>query len=331
MERILLNVGNGAIPCRVTACMDFYEGKLRTRPKNPCYESGLFKDWMYGSGYAIQRDEKPFRIAHIQRGAIAVFTTLFPGDREEDRKIIGLFKIARIENKQEGDTKVFADRRYRIRLPLEVAKELHFWDYYEIDAKEPKWGSGLFRYLDDVAVGQILRHIAEVVREKDTKEVAQKLFEEIQERVGEIHPPSGMRIKMKRVPSREAILSKRKYGGKGEGPEHKKLKDWVAKHPEFLGLNNIRKTEIEEPIFLTGDHPDIVFHYGQDQYAIVEIETENPYPGAYQLLKYKVLLCALKLLPLDSERVRTFLVTKELDLETEAFCQRYGIEIRVKR
>jgi hypothetical protein len=228
---------------------------------------------------------------------------------------------------------VFADRRYRIRLPLEVAKELHFWNYYEIDAKEPKWGSGLFRYLDDVAVGQILRDIADiatVMREKETKEIAQKLFEEIQERVGEIPPPSGMRIKMRREPSREAILSKRKYGGKGEGPEHKKLKDWVAKHPEFLGLSNVRDPEVENHLFITGDHPDIVFPFGLDQYAIVEIETEYPLPGAHQLLKYKILLCAEKSLPFDSERVRIFLVTKELDLETKIFCERYGIEIRVK-
>ncbi len=123
----------------------------------------------------------------------------------------------------------------------------------------------------------------------------------------------------------------RKYGALGEGKEHKELKDWVARNPDFLGLYNIKRTEKEDHIFPSGDLPDIVFTCDGNKYATVEIETINPFPGAYQAIKYRSLLCAELGLPLDSANVKSFLVTKENSQDVEEFCRKYRIKLRVKK
>ncbi len=128
--------------------------------------------------------------------------------------------------------------------------------------------------------------------------------------------------------TKEAVT--RKYGGGGEGKEHKELKNWVAKNPNFLGLDKVKKTQKEEHVFPSGDLPDIVFICDNNKFAIVEIETINPLPGAYQSIKYRSLLCAELGLPLDSINVESFLVTKENSQDVEEFCVKYKIRLKVK-
>ena len=122
-----------------------------------------------------------------------------------------------------------------------------------------------------------------------------------------------------------------KYGRGGEGEDHKRLKEWIAKHPEYLYLKGIVKTEVEAHVFPSGDLPDIVFTCSNDVTVSVEIETDSPIPGAYQAIKYKSLLCAERKLPLDSPKVRSFLVAYSLTEELKGFCDTYGIETVEKR
>lgn len=132
-----------------------------------------------------------------------------------------------------------------------------------------------------------------------------------------------------RTTTKKAII--RKYGSGGEGKQHKELKDWVAKNPDFLGLGNVIETEKEEHVFLSGDLPDIVFICDANEYAIVEIETIYPLPGAYQAIKYRSLLCAELGMPLDSPNVKSFLVAKENSQKVDAFCSKYKIELKIKK
>lgn len=187
---------------------------------------------------------------------------------------------------------MIADKKYRIRLTIDIAKGLYFWDYYNSYNGSASWKSGLFRYLNDIhriQVGQILQDIMTVAKDEETKGLVKELLSEIQNKINKKIPlPLGDRLKKGYVKSVKKILVNKKYGPKGESKAHKKLKKWIASHPEYLGLKNIKKVEIEEHIFPSGDLPDIVFIYDNNKYAVVEIETTDPLPGAYQSLKYKV-------------------------------------------
>lgn len=121
---------------------------------------------------------------------------------------------------------------------------------------------------------------------------------------------------------------RKKYGPGGESESHKKLKKWVANNPHELGLSDVKRAyrDDQNPYRLrSGDLPDIVFIRSNDKYAVVEIETTDPFPGAYQALKYKVLLCAQCGLDIKSPDVDAILVAWSLPQETKRFCRNYGI------
>lgn len=127
-------------------------------------------------------------------------------------------------------------------------------------------------------------------------------------------------------------LLRRKYGWGGEGTEHKLLKEWCANNPQELGLNDVREIPGKmEYRFISGDIADIVFKIADDQYAVLEIETTNPEPGAYQALKYKTLLCSENGLPIESDRVRAILVAWQVPSRVRDFCRQYGIQYFEKR
>jgi hypothetical protein len=328
------NIEQGRVWCSQDdcECKKYYiRGFKENKPIDPCYESVLFKKWEYGAGYYHTgiRKGTPIHISNVEEGDIVILTTRFPNDAEIDRKIIGLFKIAKIENKPE--TILIADKKYRIKLTTDIAKELYFWDYYSTREGNVSWRTGLFRYLNDIQVGQVLRDIMTVAKDDTTKILAKELFSEIQSKiVGHIPQLSGDRLKKGKIHSVRRILVNRKYGPKGESEAHKKLKEWIAIHPEYLGLKNVKKVEIEEHVFPSRDLPDIVFIY-DNKYAVVEIETTDPLLGAYQSLKYKVLLCAERSLSIDSELVKSFLVAYIIPDQVKDFCQKYGIETKVKK
>lgn len=133
------------------------------------------------------------------------------------------------------------------------------------------------------------------------------------------------------TPYEFVALRKWKYGQRGEGTNHKELKDWIASHPEYLGLMIVKEPEVEEHRFVTNDLPDIVFTCSNGVIVSVEIETEFPKSGAFQAIKYKSLLCAEQNLPLDSPKVRSFLVAYSIPEDLKRFCDSYGIETVEKR
>lgn len=327
------NIESGRIWCsqKDCECRKYYDSGFKGKqPKgNLCYESVLFKDWRYGAGWyhTGRRAGTPMHLPDVGLGKIAILTTLFPGDRDIDRRIIGLFRIGEITN--DPETIVKADDKYRIRLPLEEARELFFWDYY---TKKQPWGSHLHRYLDDIQVAQILKAIQETVKDENVRHLINELLEEISKKIPskKIPNPSGPRIKISGKRTKR-ISIKRKYGAGGEGEEHKRLKEWVAKNPEFLGLKNIIKTEVEEHIFPSGDLPDVVFSCRNGKYAVIEVETDYPLPGAYQSIKYKSLLCAELGLPLGSSDVETILVAWSLPPDLRGFCEKYNIKYVKKK
>lgn len=83
-------------------------------------------------------------------------------------------------------------------------------------------------------------------------------------------------------------------GGKGESPSHKKFKEYIAKHPEKLGLRKTLPDGRTEYHLPSADSIDVLFKDG-DLNIGVEVKSKiSPYldilRGLFQCVKYKILL-----------------------------------------
>ncbi len=85
----------------------------------------------------------------------------------------------------------------------------------------------------------------------------------------------------------------------GEGKEHKALKDYIANHPEMLGIKMVKKSETEHDL-LSGDRLDVYFETKKCHYAIEVKPSTSPKEdvlrGIFQCIKYKAVM--------DAERVK---------------------------
>ena len=180
----------------------------------------------------------------------------------------------------------------------------------------------LFRYLENGQVHRILVDMAETVRDENTKAIISKLIVENFENVPP--PPANGCLPEKSINRSNKIDEIRKYGAAGEGPEHKKLKEFIAEHPEKIGLKNIVKVKIEKK-FITNNRADLLFFHKDNTYTVVEIETDNPLPGAHQAIMYRALMCAEENCPLDTNKIKAILVAWEKPDKVKVFCEKYGI------
>ena len=311
-------------PCRL-----YYEHgfKPSERPatKNQCYEKNLFLKWQFGAGmyHHGNRTGKPIPIKKINTGDIAVLTTRFPDSSEEERKIIGLYKMASLDTSR-GNSDGYlieADKDVRLELPADLAGKLNFWNYHKNkNGNGIGWNEGLFRYLEKLEVDAIISDLYYMVNEESQRTTLNMALVQ-----RNIQKP----LKINRSEFIENVITQRKYGAGGEGLQHKELKEWVARNPALLGLKDVQNTEIDCHTFLSGDRPDILFKCNSG-YAVVEIVTIDPYPGAYQAIKYRDLLCAELGLPLNSRDVKSFLVAYSIPPEVNGFCKRYEILTKEK-
>ena len=93
-----------------------------------------------------------------------------------------------------------------------------------------------------------------------------------------------------------AIRSGKFYGGGGEGPDHKKLKEHIYNYPEAIGIEDIKKRDLEH-ILLSGDRLDVYFELTDGSKVAVEIKPSispdaDVMRGLYQCVKYKAILDA---------------------------------------
>ena len=96
--------------------------------------------------------------------------------------------------------------------------------------------------------------------------------------------------------SETAIRSGNFFGGGGEGPDHKKLKEYIYNHPEVIGIIDIKKRDMEH-ILLSGDRLDVYFVLADNSKVAVEIKPSTSpdadiMRGLYQCVKYKAILDA---------------------------------------
>jgi acetylornithine deacetylase/succinyl-diaminopimelate desuccinylase-like protein len=123
----------------------------------------------------------------------------------------------------------------------------------------------------------------------------------------------------------------------GESEEHKALKQFIADHPERVGLKPDAIAHIEHT-FRTGDRVDVLFKGGGREVTAVEIEVEGEeylMTGAHQAVKYRALAAAAEGI-VDvgpSHSTRAVLAAYVTDYpKVWDFCNRYGIDmVRVDR
>jgi hypothetical protein len=82
-------------------------------------------------------------------------------------------------------------------------------------------------------------------------------------------------------------------GGSGESEEHRTFKDYIARHPEVLGLSGVGKG-ITEVILPSADRLDVIFEQGELLIA-VEVKSDKSncldiVRGLFQCVKYKSLI-----------------------------------------
>ncbi len=120
-------------------------------------------------------------------------------------------------------------------------------------------------------------------------------------------------------------------GTRGEGGEsdaHRRLKLYVSRHPTMLGIRPDAVFELEHE-FCTGDRVDLVFENHRPVRAVVEAELggeANLIVGVHQAIKYRSLAAAEKTYPLDSPKVRAFVVAYEAGGESvQALARGYDV------
>jgi hypothetical protein len=119
-------------------------------------------------------------------------------------------------------------------------------------------------------------------------------------------------------------------GGSGEGEDHLKLKEFVAAHPEIIGLEK-DSAPLVEYFFVSGDRADVVFGTGPDTWAIAEFK--NGFPGElekgiYQIIKYRALLQAEKGHG-NHVQVDSVLVAYAIPAEISMFAAKFGIRCKI--
>ena len=311
-------------PCRKFRDNDF-QGR---RPRNPCFESQIADSWRFGPGtyHTGARAREPIPMRDTQEGKVALLTTRHPDhDSEEKRIVFGVFRIESVIEDDNGESSVFGSPVQAIRLSEEAALAVPFWRFKSLPASgKPDWRTGLFRYILDQEVANFLHALYPHLQSAQDRTVSEELLA----CCGNLDPEPGREEESGEVP--ESAL-KHKYGPGGEGEPHRALKQFIADHPERLGLGP-GKGKVEHR-FVTGDRVDVSIELAKGGHCVVEIEVEGESTaiGAHQALKYR----ALRAGELDStELPHACLVAYSIPQHVKDFCKRHGVsahEISLKR
>ncbi|MBE7445711.1 MAG: hypothetical protein HS132_10865 [Planctomycetia bacterium] len=151
---------------------------------HPCYESIALKEMYFGAGWDHTGErQQPRHIHSVRHGRMAILTTRPPGADEKDRLIIGCLFIKSVIDDPGEETKIFGDKTKSIEIDYDQVK-VKFWDYYKNagDDNLILWASGLFRYITDETVLNILKGIGEQYKnaQKDVSKIIEliKYYEE---------------------------------------------------------------------------------------------------------------------------------------------------------
>lgn len=109
-----------------------------------------------------------------------------------------------------------------------------------------------------------------------------------------------LKLKPATIISNEKLLKIKNAcsGTGGEGPEHKALKEYIAKHPEKIGIKGVKDTKIEYEL-LSGDRLDVYFECSRRKHYAIEVKPKSSpegdiLRGVFQCVKYKSVMDAMR-------------------------------------
>ncbi|NMG31964.1 hypothetical protein [Aromatoleum evansii] len=320
LTRKMTNCSDRRVPCRTFADGNF-TGRRPSLSANAapwCYEAALFsrKPFRFGSGYFHHGEKKgmPIPMNGVEPGDIAFLTTLLPGGAQTDRFVFGCFRVGPKVFLEEGwGYMAESDGTMDIRIPDDVARKLNFWRYFKNKDGSRFWGTGLFRYLQSETTEALLTDLINLLGDREERDILLTAL------------PPGFRKPVRQPPDGGGSFGGG-CGGGGESEAHRKLKEYVAAHPEKIGLPKSAVASIEFP-YLSGDQVDIKFDVPGGKAAVVEIETIDTLPGAHQCIKYRALLEAASGHPINSGHVEAILVAHKFDGATRTFATNYNIRL----
>jgi hypothetical protein len=143
-----------------------------------CYESQLLKSWKVLAG--VDGDGKTRKIKSARRNSLAVLTTRLPNTKEAERIIFGVFIIDDVLEGNDLESGYVSTKSLdRITLTLEEAKNMQFWNYHTnaTGKVSAKWGSGLFRYMDDTQAVTLLQDLVKIKQNTLDAQLAKDLLE----------------------------------------------------------------------------------------------------------------------------------------------------------
>jgi len=173
------NVKKGSPWCSLPECpCSAYVLKGEPRPDGPCQDSNLLVDWKAYAGFDHNGPYSwtPRRIVGASEGGLVFLTTRYPGTSEAERFIFAAFMIGKVVS-YDPDKSGWVEADPLLRIALSQDELVYFWDYYRNTSKPEYigWGSGRFRYLDDVQAGSAMRAIFSIVKGDERKSVAGRM------------------------------------------------------------------------------------------------------------------------------------------------------------
>lgn len=101
--------------------------------------------------------------------------------------------------------------------------------------------------------------------------------------------------------------------GKGEGPEHKAIKDYIFENPNAIGIRKKVVFKKTEQRLRSGDQIDVYFEFRDGERMAIEVKPstspdEDVTRGILQCVKYKAVMDALRSVEYGNYENRTLLV-----------------------
>ncbi len=335
-EQIEINTVDDKIWCgrEENACWRWREsGYEGTGPGFPCYESRIRTHAEFALG--MDFDTERARTARdLRRGSLCFLTTRrrTPYGREENRMIFGAFRVGEIlgthltRDLYEGayGVVVRGDPAELVVLPQD--RWVPFWPTCWPDQK-PQWKRNLFRYLEPGAAERALAQLWSAAPSPDLRRRVDALAAGLSV---PLPPPGPDEVDS---PWKEEV--QRKYGPGGESIAHRTLKEWVAAHPEEVGLDPATRGQTEFR-FPSADRADVVFfHPTQDRLVhVVEVELEGDAElrvGLFQAVKYRALARAVNTENGQPEEVGATLVALRVGRKSLDLAKEMGVMAAAKR
>ncbi len=172
-----------------SACMRFYKKEIGYRrleriyhkEGSLCYESIMLKNWEASAGWDNKgkRGDRPRKILGADIGSLAILTLVTPNSFENERRIFALFFI---DDYEAGDDElegyVSSNSKYRLHMTRKETNDMRFWDYYSNEkSSDPRWSSGLFRYIDDESAAKILKQAMILKKSTQDEDLAKEMYE----------------------------------------------------------------------------------------------------------------------------------------------------------